>query len=541
MNGFSSVVQKRLINTGYSGFGAPLDGGRMAISYRVEEIPTTAQPDVRIEVAGYARNEIAYRVWRCNVKHAATVAAVLVFLPYALAQAPDVGNSTAAIPTAQVILAAPASEQQPDTASKGAQAGQPGSTPSGPSAPRTITLSDALALARANNPQLRSTITDVGVAREDRVQTRAALLPAVNYSTQYLYTEGNGTPTGVYIANNAVHEYLSQGNAHEVLNLGPGQIAAYRRSAAALALARAKQEIASRGLVVTVVQAYYGLVVAQRKYADSQQAFSEAQRFLTITQQLENGGEVAHSDVIKAQLQFNDRQRDLRETNLNIDKTRLALAVLLFPNFEENFTVVDDLRLAPVLPTFDEAAKMGKQNNPDLRAAMSALEVADRDVQIAWSAHLPTLTLDAWYGIDATHFATYTGQIQNLGYSASAMLTIPVWSWGATQSKVRQAQLKREQARVELTFAQRQLIANLRTFYADADAARSEGETLRSSTDLAAESVRLTTLRYRAGEATVLEVVDAQNTLVLTRAAFDDAQVRYRVSLANLQTVTGSF
>jgi outer membrane protein len=94
---------------------------------------------------------------------------------------------------------------------------------------------------------------------------------------------------------------------------------------------------------------------------------------------------------------------------------------------------------------------------------------------------------------------------------------------------------------VELTFAQRQLIANLRTFYADADAARSEGETLRSSTELAAESLRLTTLRYRAGEATVLEVVDAQNTLVLTRAAFDDAQVRYRVSLANLQTVTGSF
>ena len=91
----------------------------------------------------------------------------------------------------------------------------------------------------------------------------------MNYTTQYLYTQGNRTLTGVFIANNAVHEYLSQGNAHEALNLGPGQIAAYRRSEAVIALAHAQQEIAARGLVVTVVQDYYGLVVAQRKYSDA--------------------------------------------------------------------------------------------------------------------------------------------------------------------------------------------------------------------------------------------------------------------------------
>jgi outer membrane protein TolC len=48
-------------------------------------------------------------------------------------------------------------------------------------------------------------------------------------------------------------------------------------------------------------------------------------------------------------------------------------------------------------------------------------------------------------------------------------------------------------------------------------------------------------LRYQAGESTVLEVVDAQNTLITSRNAYSDAQVRYRVALANLQTVTGNF
>jgi outer membrane protein TolC len=66
-------------------------------------------------------------------------------------------------------------------------------------------------------------------------------------------------------------------------------------------------------------------------------------------------------------------------------------------------------------------------------------------------------------------------------------------------------------------------------------------EQLQQSAELAADEVRLTNLRYQAGEATALEVVDAQNTLITARNNYDDAQARYRLSVANLQTVTGTF
>jgi outer membrane protein TolC len=65
--------------------------------------------------------------------------------------------------------------------------------------------------------------------------------------------------------------------------------------------------------------------------------------------------------------------------------------------------------------------------------------------------------------------------------------------------------------------------------------------TLASSRDLAQEALRLSALRYQEGEATILELVDAQNTLTLARNAYDDGLVRYRVALANLQTLTGVF
>jgi len=94
---------------------------------------------------------------------------------------------------------------------------------------------------------------------------------------------------------------------------------------------------------------------------------------------------------------------------------------------------------------------------------------------------------------------------------------------------------------VELSFAQRELLSHLRQFYLEAKTARSEMDSLASSAELAADSLRLTTMRYQAGESTVLEVVDAQNTLTTARNAYDDGQSRYRVAIANLQTLTGNF
>jgi len=425
-----------------------------------------------------------------------------------------------------------------------------GATPTS-GAPITITLQDALQRARQNDPQYRSAITDLGLAREDRVQARAGVLPNLNYNNSFIYTQGTGPlpvncatttvgcPTSKFVANNGVHEYISQADVHQSLSLT--NVADYRRSSAALAQARAKAEIATRGLVVTVTQAYYGLVVAQRKYSTAQRAAAEAARFLDISQKLESGGEVARADVIRARIQSQQQQRDLQEAQLGMERSRLDLAVLLFSDFNQDFAVVDDLQTPEPLPTFAEVETAGKKNNPDLHAALAAFEVANHEVTAAWGGLLPALSVDYLYGIDSNNFAIRTDGVRNLGYSAVATLQIPVFSWGSDRSKLKQAELRRDQAHVELTYAQKQLLSHLRQFYGEAETARSEMESLASSAELAADNMRLTTLRYQAGESTVLEVVDAQNTLTQARNAYDDGQARFRLAVANLQTLTGNF
>ncbi len=410
-----------------------------------------------------------------------------------------------------------------------------------PSPPATVslTLADALARAKANSPQFQQALMQLGIAHEDRVQARAALLPGVDYNNSFIYTQGNRTASGVFIANNGVHEYLSQGAVQQTF--GVGQVADYRRTAAAQAVARANAEIAARGLVVTVVQDYYGLQAAQAKTATAKAANDEAQHFLDMSKQLEAGGEVAHSDVIKAQIQANDQLRLLQEANLAAQNARLTLAVLVFPNFFQDFTLADDLGIAPSLPPMSDVQQMAEKNNPELAAAFASLDVANDEVAVARAAHLPNLVIDYLYGIDANHFATYTDGYRNLGYAAAATLNIPIWHWGAIQSRVKQAELQQHQAKVELSAAQRQAVADLQSFYAEAETAKGQIETLQNSADLAAESLRLTNLRYTAGEATALEVVDAQNTLTQARNNYRDGQARYHVAIANLQTLTGSF
>jgi outer membrane protein TolC len=429
-----------------------------------------------------------------------------------------------------------------------ASAQMPADAPS--PAPATLTFQDALKLARKNNPAYRSALTDSGVAHEDKVQSRAALLPNVNFTTQTFYTQpksGLLPADPRFIAGNGVHEYIAQGNVHEALSLE--SLGGFRHAQAAEAVAKARAEIAARGLVLTVVQTYYGFVVAQRKYATAQKLADEGQQFLILSRKLENGGEVAHSDVIKAQLQFNQQSRDLQEAKIAMDRARLDLAVLVFSDFNQNFSTVDDLQsLEPLAPVEEVRAAAGRKN-PELRAALASLDVAKSDVSAAWGAMLPSLSLDYFYGIDAAHFATHSPgfdnagnpiRLNNLGYSTSATLQFPIFSWGAGVSKVKQAHLKRTQAQVELSATQRQLLASLQSFYDEARASRDEQESLRQSAELAADSLRLTTLRYQAGEATVLEVVDAQNTLALSRNAYDDGEARYRAALANLQTLTGT-
>jgi outer membrane protein TolC len=421
-----------------------------------------------------------------------------------------------------------------------------------PSVPMVITLDEAVRRAQIADPTYAGAVASAQSAAADKTIARSAFLPNVHYYNQYLYTQpshlpaadaaklaANGqTPTPAFIANNSVHEYISQAQVTETVGLGI--FAQYKHADAAAVQASAQLEAARRALIVNVVNAYFTLAASSGKAAVSQRAADEAAHFVALTQKLETGGEVAHADVVKAQLQLQQRQRDLSDAVLAQEKARLDLGVLLFPDPRTDFRLASYDRNATPLPALSDVETSARNNNPDLRSALAALDAANQDVRAARAAYLPDLTLNYNYGIDAEQFAV-NGEdgVHNLAYSASVTLDIPVWDWFATQSHVRQAKAARSVAQTQLTNTQRRLIAELNEFYDEARTAGTQMDSLDQSVADARKSLQLTNLRYTAGEATALEVVDAQNTLAVAEAAQADGIVRYRAALANLQTLTG--
>ncbi|MGH9689503.1 MAG: TolC family protein [Candidatus Acidiferrales bacterium] len=421
--------------------------------------------------------------------------------------------------------------------------------------PVTITLQDALDRARKNDAGYLAAVGDAKSAHEDRQQARNAMLPSLNESTQYLNTQANGAqaqgeiPEGRFVTNDGVHVYREWAVLHQDLSPNTYMLTGIHRADALEAIAKAKSEIARRGLTVTVTRTYYNLAVSQRNYSTAQQALDTARRFMTITEDEERAGQAAHSDVVKAQIQFQQQQQAFDEARLSMEGARLDLAVLLFPTLNENFTIVDDMDSPVALPPFTEVQGMAEKQNPELRVAEETLRAANLDVSAAKNAFLPSLSIDADWGIEANHFALNStwathpnvGPVPTLGYFLTAALNIPVWDWGTLHSRLHQTEYRQQQARMELSQTQRQMLGNLYSFYNEAAVARNAVDESRRTADLAAESLRLVNLRYQAGASTVLEVVDAENTLATSRNAYSSTEARYRLALANLQTLTGNF
>jgi outer membrane protein TolC len=416
------------------------------------------------------------------------------------------------------------------------------------SPPPVITLDEAIRRAQSNEPAFAAALADKKVASIDRSIARSSFLPSAVYHNQVLYTEPNGLhnqagqvgsqSSPIFIANNAVREYASQAVINETLGLQ--QVAGLKAATAAAARTEAEFEISRRGLIAAVVSLYYGVADAERKANLLEEGLREATDFTDLTTKREAAREGAHADVVKAQLQQQQRQRDLADARLLADKIRLELAVLLFPDPHTQY-VTESVASPKPLPERKEVEAEAANNNPELKSALASLHESDAEVLSARAAYLPDLALNFNYGIDAPQFAKRGPEdVQNLGYSMSATIDIPVWDWLSTQKRIKQSNIRRDAVKVALSNTQRHLIATLDENYAEAAAARAQIDLLEQSSHTAEESLRLTKLRYGSGEGTVLEVVDAQNALIAARTAEADGKMRYENALASLQTLTGT-
>lgn len=431
----------------------------------------------------------------------------------------------------------PQSQSAPQPA--GAQASQAPAQAAEP-----LALEQVLGLASAQVSALQQAQLNERIAAEDVRQARAAFLPKVTSPLDYIYTSPSvglqpGEPrTQSFIANNAIGEYQALLSVGGDVDISGRLRATLARANALLDAARAGTEVARRTLRQTTVEAYYGLSLAAAARLSAEQNLAAAEQFELITSLLLKGGEVAPVDLTRAELQTNQRQNELEQARANESVAVDALRALVGYGPARAFTTADLNTLVPLDGEVERFTAEMIQRRPELQQFEAERRAAQQDVLIARAERLPQLSYTVNGGFD-TDSVKMPRLKEHTGFSAAVHVVVPVFDWGATRSRERQAQ-------VRLQIAENERAQTLRAFAQQFSAARTQALSAAARIRLAALGLQLaqsnlnaSIARYRAGEAQIVEVTDAQTSLAAQRLAYFQAIFDYQIALARLRQAAG--
>jgi outer membrane protein TolC len=425
------------------------------------------------------------------------------------------------------------------TASAQNSATAPATTPATP-----LTLEEALRLASTQASAFQQAALNERSAAEDVKQAQTAFLPRVSAPLSYIYTSpALGQPAGSprtpsFIANNAISETQAYVNVAGDFDIAGRLRATLAKNRALLAAAHAGTEVARRALVQAVIETYYGLALTTAQLRAAEQNLAAAEEFERVTSLLLSGGEVASVDLTRAQLQTITRRDELERARSNEAVSAGALRVLVGYDFTVPISTSD---LAHTLPVDAEVQqfKVGDvARRPEFRQFDAQLRAAKQEVRIARADRLPQLSWSLLGGFDTDSLKPPRLK-EHTGVSAAFSLSIPVFDWGATRSKERQARLRAQIAETERTLALRGFTQQFYAAQAQVTTAATRIRLTRGAITQAQENLDASIARYRAGEAQIVEVTDAMTTLAAQRQALYQALFDYQVALARLRLATG--
>ncbi|MEO8042422.1 MAG: TolC family protein, partial [Acidobacteriota bacterium] len=229
-------------------------------------------------------------------------------------------------------------------------------------------------------------------------------------------------------------------------------------------------------------------------------------------------------------------QRRRRQAEESAAEYTLQILIGNAPN--EEVATEDLLTKIPVPNEIQLFSDSAIGTRPEFAQFEAAQRAAELDVRVAKADRRPQFTYSISSGFITDSLAP--GPIKNhAGLQAVAGITIPIFDWGASRSRETQARLRVQLATNSRLIAERQFVLAFYTARTQALAAGERIVQLRLSIADAESNVTASIARYRAGEAAVTEVIDAQNTLVTQRQALYQALFDYQTAKARLARAAG--
>jgi outer membrane protein len=306
----------------------------------------------------------------------------------------------------------------------------------------------------------------------------------------------------------------------------------------ALEAARADFELAEQDLIVRVAQAYFDVLASQDTLATAKANKAAISEQLASAKRNFEVGTATITDTREAQARFDLATAQEIAAENDLRTRRIALDLLVGRTGVAPKGLATPVALPATTPDSADAwVDRATAQQPNLRKAQLAYEVAQLETQKARAGHLPTVGLSAAVGrtnnnpgggaVLSTRDGTSTTG------SVGIAMNLPIFSGWAVQNRVKETLSLEEKSRNDLDAARRQVSQATRTAFFGVQSGQAQVKALEaaeSSTQLALEA---TQLGYRVGVRVNLDVLNAQTQLFSTRR--DLARARYDVLVNSLR------
>ena len=432
---------------------------------------------------------------------------------------------------------------RPGTPSPSAPFAPPASQPQG-QATGPLALNDAVQQAITQASTFQQARLDELIAAEDVRQARLAFLPRITspltftYNSPALGPAASRSETFSFIAANAVREYEALAGVSGDIDLSGRLRAGLRRNVALLEAARAGTEVTRRALIQAVNEAYYGLALAAARRRSAELSFTAAADFEHVTELMYNAGEVAQVDLTRARLQTATRDDELEQARAAELVAADSLRVFVGYDFARPIATTDLTISPPDINELNSFTAATIAQRPEFRQLDAQRRAAEQEVKASHAERLPQFSYNINGGFD-TDSLRPSPLREHTGVLASVTVTIPIFDWGVSKSREQQARLRAQGVESQRALALRNFNQQFYSARAQALSAARRVQILQNAVAEAERNVQTSVARYRAGEAPILEVTDAQTTLATGRAALFQALFDYQMARTRLAQAAG--
>lgn len=276
----------------------------------------------------------------------------------------------------------------------------------------------------------------------------------------------------------------------------------------------------ARELVVLAVGNQYLLTIADSARLDTANTqLTTAQAVFTQAQDRKKAGVSPAIDVLRAQVQMQTQQQRVLAARNQFAQRKMSLARIVGLPVAQQLALTDKSPYAP-LPemNIDEALARAYQHRPEYLAAESRTRAAELQVKAAKGEALPTMQINGSYGINGPN----PGSSEQV-YNVTAGVTMPIFQGGKVRADVELAQASFRQSRMQLEDLHNRIEQEVRGALLDVKTSEEQVAVARLSIDLAAEQLKESQDRFRAGVSDSLEVVQAQEAVATANATLIDA------------------